>query len=54
MATSRKVFNRCDDSGGSIGESYQSALQLWLEAAAAWQAGDQPCKLDWSAEVLKR
>ncbi len=54
MTSHGKVYDRCDDSGGCVGDAYRDAMQLWLQAAAAWQAGSQPCKLDWADEVRKR
>ena len=36
-----KVFDRCDDSGGKIGDSFHNAARLWVDAAVAWQ----DCKL---------
>lgn len=54
MNTHKKVYERCDDSGGSVGESYREALQLWLTAASAWQASSQPCQLDWTVEIRNR
>lgn len=54
MNTNENTQNRCDDSGGSVGDSYAGGRKLWLEAAVAWETGDQPCKLDWSEEIYKR
>jgi len=54
MSTHSKVYERCDDSGGNVGESYREALELWLQAASAWKSSDQPCKLDWISELRKR
>lgn len=54
MKTHKKVYERCDDSGGSVGESYREALRLWLAAASAWQASSQTCQLDWTVEIRNR
>lgn len=54
MNTHPKVLNRCDDSNGSIGDVYRYAAQLWMDAAVAWQASEQACKLNWSDEITNR
>jgi len=54
MAMHGKVLDRCDDSNGSVGESFYVGRELWLEAAAAWRASDQPCDIIWTDELRKR
>ena len=49
-----KVLDRCDDSDGSVGDIFRGTVQLWVEAAAAWQASELPCKLNWAKEVTSR
>jgi len=54
MATHEKVLSRCDDSNGSIGGAYYYALELWINAAVAWESSNVPCKVDWPTEIAKR
>lgn len=49
-----KVFDRCDDSNGSVGDTFRNGASLWVEAAAAWQNSGLPCKKDWASEVIDR
>lgn len=54
MNTYDKVYKRCEDSDSGIGGTYYAAMQLWLQAAEAWQKSAQPCRLEWHEEILKR
>ncbi len=49
LATTESVFNRVDDSGGSVGEVYRQAVLLWLRAAKGWQ----DAKVDWLERVYQ-
>jgi hypothetical protein len=42
------IFNRADDSGGSIGCELRDACVLWLDAAAATRANDSGAATDWT------
>ncbi len=54
VETHSKVFERCDDSSGVVGECYREASALWLKSAALWRAQDDKCQLDWPSEVVTR
>src|SRR5882757_3405764 len=41
------IFNRADDSGGSIGSELREACVLWLDAAAATRAANAGGATDW-------
>ena len=53
LLTAANVIERVDDSGGSVGYSYQRGVELWLEAACRWnKSGAEPCNENWPARVL--
>lgn len=53
IASHYALYNRADDSSGCLGESYQWAVQRWLEIGAACRAHSSLSK-NWSAELKKR
>jgi hypothetical protein len=53
IATHSSIYRRADDSSGCIGESYQWAVQRWLEIAATCRNNDSLSK-NWSLELKKR
>ncbi|MDP1932616.1 MAG: hypothetical protein Q8L60_14275 [Gammaproteobacteria bacterium] len=55
MATHQKVFERVDDSGGAVGDSYRQGLHLWLQAASRWreQQADN-ARTEWPTELYTR
>lgn len=54
MTTHQHLYERCDDSSGSIGECYRAGVELWLNAARLWRKLDPKCALNWSEELLRR
>jgi len=51
LLTASSTFERVDDSGGGVGESYKTAVLLWLKAASEWRVSDGKCKIDWQEAV---
>ena len=51
LLTASSTFERVDDSGGGVGESYKTAVLLWLKAASEWRVSDAKCKIDWPEAV---
>lgn len=51
MSTHEKVFQRVDDSHGSVGDSYAYGLELWMEAAIQWQKTGK-CKQNWQETLF--
>jgi len=52
VATADKVYERADDSSGSIGEVYYDAVLLWLRAAKAWETSSSAgAKVNWLERV---
>jgi hypothetical protein len=47
------VFERADDSGGSIGSELRDACVLWLDAAAATRAAESDAATRWSAVLYE-
>lgn len=53
IANHNSIYNRADDSSGCLGESYQWAVQRWLEIATVCRTQGSLNK-NWSAELRKR
>lgn len=53
IASHNSIYNRADDSSGCLGESYQWAVQRWLEIATVCRTQGSLNK-NWSAELRKR
>jgi hypothetical protein len=53
IALDAKIFERADDSGGSIGFSLRNSCVLWLTAAASVRAatGEGATAVDWAGKV---
>jgi hypothetical protein len=51
LALDQKIFDRADDSGGSIGQELRRACVLWLKCAAAVRAASPPSDKDWGELV---
>jgi hypothetical protein len=52
VATADKVYERVDDSSGSVGGVYYDAVLLWLRAAKAWKASSNAgAKVNWLERV---
>ena len=48
------VFERADDSGGSIGSELRDACVLWLDAAAATRAAESDAATRWTEVLYER
>ncbi len=54
LATSKKVFERVDDSSGEIGGVYRESVLLWLTTAKRWKdATVAGAKVNWLERVYK-
>ena len=49
LATVESVFNRLDDSSGSVGDVYRQAVLLWMKAAKGWQDAN----VDWLERIYE-
>jgi hypothetical protein len=47
LALDQKIFDRADDSGGSIGQELRDVCVLWLKCAAAVRAASASPETDW-------
>ena len=51
MATGPNSIERCDDSGGGVGDAYQECAVLWLQAAAQTSDEDKKQSSSWIKKI---
>jgi len=52
LDVSPQIMERADDSGGSIGEIFMQAIDLWLDIAQQVRSEQAPSNIDWVSRVM--